>query len=332
MLDCNFKIDILMATYNGEKYIGKQIDSILRQTYDNWNLLIRDDGSTDATTSIISEYKRRNPEKIVIIEDDEGNLGVTGNFKRLLLSSQSDYVMFCDQDDIWDSSKVYQEINMMKEKEKEFGLIPILVFSDLKGIDGNDKILFESFRKKNGFSSDSCRLSRMLYENVATGCTMLINCPLKKLLYNIPDAVRVHDHWAILICLLNEGQAVYLNQATVLYRQHEGNVIGDNSTSALTKICKILSFRKYREGKERTIAYYRKIEEQINLLYQQNFSPEERTEKESIKLCFTLANIWKQTCWKRITILKRNNCFQNSFYTNMLMLCYYFRWGKQANK
>ena len=101
----NKKIDILMATYNGEKYLVEQLDSIINQTYRNWNLLIRDDNSTDKTLEIIQNYHKKD-KRIKILKDNKGNLGIVRNFEELLKSSESEFIMFSDQDDIWVENKL----------------------------------------------------------------------------------------------------------------------------------------------------------------------------------------------------------------------------------
>ena len=98
------KIDILMATYNGEKYTVELIDSIINHTYKNWNLLIRDDNSTDRTLEIIKNYQKKDA-RIRILDNNKVNLGIVKNFEKLLKISESELIMFSDQDDIWKKGK-----------------------------------------------------------------------------------------------------------------------------------------------------------------------------------------------------------------------------------
>ena len=100
------KVDILLATYNGERFLQKQIDSILQQTYSNFTIYIRDDGSKDGTIKIIKDYAQKYPNKILFIEDILGNLGVTQNFNELMKYSSANYIAFSDQDDIWLPQKI----------------------------------------------------------------------------------------------------------------------------------------------------------------------------------------------------------------------------------
>jgi glycosyltransferase involved in cell wall biosynthesis len=86
-------IDILLATYNGEAYLRQQIDSILAQTFQKWHLIIRDDGSCDNTRNICTEYVERYPDRIQMLEDNLGNLGIHKNFETLLKSATNEYII-----------------------------------------------------------------------------------------------------------------------------------------------------------------------------------------------------------------------------------------------
>ena len=100
-----YRVEILMATYNGEKYLSEQIESIISQSYENWRLLIRDDNSKDNTVSIIEKYEKED-NRIRLLRDRKGNLGFIKNFEELLVQSQEDFIMFCDQDDYWEKDKI----------------------------------------------------------------------------------------------------------------------------------------------------------------------------------------------------------------------------------
>ena len=103
------KIEILMATYNGETYIREQIDSIINQTYKNWILLVRDDNSKDNTVSIIEEYEKKDS-RIRLLRDKKGNLGFVRNFEELMANSLEDFIMFSDQDDYWIENRIEKYI------------------------------------------------------------------------------------------------------------------------------------------------------------------------------------------------------------------------------
>ncbi|MCX6660415.1 MAG: glycosyltransferase [Candidatus Bathyarchaeota archaeon] len=139
------QIDVLLATYNGEKYLREQIDSILSQTYKNWNLLVRDDGSSDNTIRIIESYRDLVPDRIVVLKDDLGNLGVIRNFSKLLGYSHSDYIMLSDQDDMWLPRKIELTYKKMQDLVKKYGDdVPLLVYTDWKVVDVNLSVISNS--------------------------------------------------------------------------------------------------------------------------------------------------------------------------------------------
>ena len=107
------KIDILLATYNGSKYLHEQLDSILSQSYENINVIIRDDGSSDNTVMIIKEYEQKD-NRVKLLSDNLGNLGFVRNFEELMKNSTSEYLMFSDQDDIWYIIKLKLHIHESK--------------------------------------------------------------------------------------------------------------------------------------------------------------------------------------------------------------------------
>ena len=125
------QVAILMATYNGAQYLPVQLDSILNQDFEDWQLLISDDGSTDGTLNILADYQKRYPEKIRILEKEIPTGSAKKNF--MFLTRQADdfpYVMYCDQDDFWRSEKVRVTLKKMKETESGNTAIPCLVHTD----------------------------------------------------------------------------------------------------------------------------------------------------------------------------------------------------------
>jgi glycosyltransferase involved in cell wall biosynthesis len=219
-------IDILLATYNGEKFLNEQIDSILSQSCKDWQLLIRDDGSTDATVQIINSYIKQYPDKIKLIEDNLGNLGVGHNFEKLLEHSKSEYIMFCDQDDVWLPEKIKLTLDKMKEAEISHPDIPILIFTDLKVVDENFKIIAESLWSYHKIDpTEGGLFKNMLYRNIVTGCTVMINKKAKEIVLPIPEYVQMHDWW-VAMNTAKYGRIFHIPAATVLYRQHSGNVVG----------------------------------------------------------------------------------------------------------
>lgn len=220
-------IEILLSTYNGEQYLADQIDSILAQNYRNWRLLIRDDGSTDNTLVILKSYHKKYPDKIIIFEDNMGNLGVTKSFSLLVSKSDSDYVAFCDQDDVWLPDKLHLTYQKIKEVEK--GVIPgtpIMVFSDLTVVDKDLNVISESLWDYQKLDPKiSKNLYSILAQNIVSGCTILMNRNAKKISFPIPTNLFSHDHW-VAINTCKYGVNVYVEKPLIMYRQHGVNEIG----------------------------------------------------------------------------------------------------------
>ena len=222
-------IDILLSTYNGEHFLKKQIDSILSQSYTEWRLLIRDDASSDATLSILKNYQREYPQKITLLSDNiDTNLGVIKSFEYLLNKSDSKYIMFCDQDDIWLPNKIEVTLDAIKELESIHSTeTPIAIHSDLILIDENDKILHNSFWQFANINPKllNTNIKFLAISNSATGCTIMINQALKKLILPFPSKVYMHDMLiALTACRYGILHPIY--QPTMLYRQHGNNTIG----------------------------------------------------------------------------------------------------------
>ncbi len=223
----NPRIDILLASYNGEQFIGEQIQSLLEQTYSHWRLLIRDDGSADNTLAVIRDYSKKYPEKIAVIEDDQQRLGACRNFAKLLERSTADYIMFCDQDDVWLPNKVQLTLEKMKNMEKRHGdALPLLVYTDMKVVDEQLQVISNSYWKHQAFNPKSGTvLNRLLVSNVVIGCTMMVNRKLKELSLPFPQNVLMHDWWLALVSAAF-GKNEYSPEAPILYRQHQSNVAG----------------------------------------------------------------------------------------------------------
>ena len=226
-------IDILMATYNGEKYIEEQINSILSQTYSSWKLYIRDDGSTDNTVDILKKFKHQYPKKIILVKDQHTGLGAKMNFAELLKYSTSEYCMFSDQDDVWLDNKISLCLNKMKEAEKKYGKsTPILVNTDLKVVNEDGNIINDSFWKYQQLNGECIDINKLIVENNVTGCTMFMNKSLVKYSLNIPNECVMHDWWIALIASAI-GKRVIVNEGTILYRQHGNNEVGAKDAKSL---------------------------------------------------------------------------------------------------
>ena len=219
-------IDILMATYNGEHFIKGQIDSILSQTNTNWKLKIRDDGSKDNTLSILKEYQSKYPDKIEIVEDNKGNVGVINNYSILLSRANADYTMFCDQDDVWLPFKIEITLKKMQVIEKLNPDKPVLVHTDMKVVDSNLNVISESFFKFQRLNPNIKKVNSLVIQNNVTGCTSMFNKKLKgRIKLPLSEHVIMHD-WYIALNAAVFGVIEHIPQVTMLYRQHGSNSVG----------------------------------------------------------------------------------------------------------
>lgn len=222
-------IQILLATYNGARFLAEQIASIQAQTFGNWRLLVRDDGSTDDTREILRARAARD-ERIEVLSDGRGNLGVLGNFAALAaaaLDRPARYVAFADQDDVWHPQKLAWQLEHIRATEQKAAAeTPIAVHTDLAVVDGQLQPLHPSFLRYQGLWHEAEEpLRTLVVQNFVTGCTLLINRPLLELAVPIPPEALVHDWW-LALCAAAAGHLEFLPQATVSYRQHGGNTIG----------------------------------------------------------------------------------------------------------
>jgi glycosyltransferase involved in cell wall biosynthesis len=213
------KIEVLLSTYNGEKFVRDQIASIQSQTVDSVFINIRDDGSTDRTIDIVRSYSLDNDN----IEIDENkNVGVVGSFFHLLYSTgkDSEFVAFSDQDDVWHKDKLEIAVRRLAKVKPS---VPAMYCCRTRLVDENLKFL--------GYGHGLPRpasLGNAILQNIATGCTIVLNRSavdiLCKYCPNI-DKVLMHDWWIYLVisCF---GEVIFDDNAHIDYRQHGGNVVG----------------------------------------------------------------------------------------------------------
>lgn len=237
-------IDILLATYNGEKYIGQQIDSIRCQTYGDWQLLIHDDGSSDNTISIVKELSLKDS-RIRLIEDGVVHLGVAKNFIHLLQYSTSPFVMFCDQDDVWLPTKVSDQLDAMLECEGCHVNTPIVVHSDLLVVDSDLNLISNSFWKYSNINIQQRDFNFLGVKNIVTGCAMMLNRRAIDCSLPFKPETRMHDAWIVLNVLKSGGQLVSMETPTIKYRQHDNNVVGavvkgNIFRNKILKICTVI--------------------------------------------------------------------------------------------
>lgn len=219
-------VDILLATFNSEKYLEEQIDSILLQTYKDWKLIIRDDNSTDRTLDIFNKYISLYPDKISIVKDNIKCGSAKNNFLQLLSYAENDYVMFCDHDDYWLKNKIEISVNKLIEGEKRFNKsTPLVVFTKYFITDSQLNQIKESNSYSNKTLKSITSFNRLLVQNYLNGCTMIFNKSLYSAIGNVIEDALMHDWWVALYASAF-GKILFANVPTIKYRQHENNCVG----------------------------------------------------------------------------------------------------------
>ena len=228
-----------MSTYNGEKFIADQIESIQKQTYTDWNLIIRDDGSSDRTCEIVEDFVSKD-NRIKLIRAE--NVGVIKSFHELVTdNNNADFYFFADQDDYWLPEKLSV---MLEETKKHDNSKPVMYYTDLKVTDRNLNVTSESMIRSQSDHANT-KLVQELTENTVTGGASMINHELTQLWQSTNDII-MHD-WYLAIVAAALGELVYIDQPTHLYRQHDSNVLGARTLSKRIKkwIHPNLWFEKY---------------------------------------------------------------------------------------
>lgn len=238
------KLKILLATYNGEKFIQEQIDSLLNQTYSDFLIIIQDDFSTDKTFEILQRYSKKYPNKIFVSQNRKNSGSAKNNFISMIIGTEGDYFMLCDQDDIWKDFKVEFSIDKLKEAENLYGKdTPILIHTNAEVVDENLEILSSSLEYRLNLDCKKNKLNNYLSQNNITGCTTIFNKSVKNKIGQVPEFFLMHDWWLGLITSAF-GIITYYDQATISYRQHGENSIGaQNTKNNMYKIKNFLDFQ-----------------------------------------------------------------------------------------
>lgn len=213
------RVAVLLATYNGERYLGEQLNSLLAQTFTNFTIHVSDDASQDDTAALLDAYALRFPDKFVI-HNNLKRLGAKDNFFFLLSRVEADRYFFSDQDDVWYPEKMERLLKKMGVKE-----MPYLVHCDLEVVDESLKPLYPSFWARMGIKPEEPHpLAKLLRYDAVTGCALLFNCALRErvLATGFPT---MHDQWLGLTAAIFGGIGL-VREPLVRYRQHAQNVIG----------------------------------------------------------------------------------------------------------
>ncbi len=221
----NARVQILLSTWNGERWLPELLASLEKQTFQDWQLLVRDDGSTDQTLRILLKWQAAHPDKLAGLLLDGSHLGSKLSFSRLVEASTAPCLLFCDQDDVWFPEKVELQYTALRRLEGQYGeATPLLVHSDLVVVDEERAIQAVSFWDYRAFEVAQ-RKQAYLLNNVVTGCATAFNRAAAELAFPVPVYALEHDRWLALVCAWF-GQIQALPHPLLLYRQHDENAIG----------------------------------------------------------------------------------------------------------
>ena len=232
---------VILCTYNGEKYLEKQIRSIMEQDREDFCLLYSDDGSTDSTKAILQSMQEKYGKRMMAFPRPMKTGSPAKHFLSILSSlakgeveiDNLEYIFLADQDDDWFPDKLSKTISAIGEEERKFGeSLPILCHTDCSLVNARGELLAKSYRRYQKLPGASYRFSRLLLQNHVTGASVGINKALLQYCKEIPEQVKMHDHWLALLanCF---GEIQYLPYATYAYRQHGENVLGAKKASIL---------------------------------------------------------------------------------------------------
>jgi glycosyltransferase involved in cell wall biosynthesis len=227
-------VSIVLATYNASSYLQQQLDSLAGQSHLPVELIVGDDGSLDETRLIVEAFARTSPFVVHWVHPCKEPLGACQNFARLLELAHGEYLMFCDQDDIWLEDKIRITLEEMQRLEAMYTReTPCLVYTDLAVISADAQEIAPSFWRYQRFKpQQGGPLQVVVAQNVVTGCTTMVNRTAQKLVVPMPrHGPLMHDWWFTLAVSAFGGQVRGLDRPTVLYRQHSHNTVGARSWS-----------------------------------------------------------------------------------------------------
>ena len=305
------KILILLSTYNGERYLKEQLNSLFSQSYQDFKLIVRDDGSTDRTKEILNSYN-------VELLDSSVNLGVKKSFETLLNYAyenfEAKYFMFCDQDDVWNNNKIEKTLKKMQELEKLYGEeMPLLVHTDLEVVNEKLETLNNSMWESEHINPRANTLNKLLIHNTVTGCTMMINRTLaSKSLFISPKAI-MHDWWMGLVAA-TFGKIGFIKEPTMKYRQHDKNDTGAKNYNYSNIAAKIIELFFDNKSKKMFIIK--------NIIQAKEFLEEykEELDEESKTMLEDLSIIKEKPYLQRVNIILKYRLFKYGIIRNIGLL------------
>lgn len=264
------KVAIVMSTYNGEKYLEEQLQSLFDQTYKNIQIYVRDDGSSDDTINILRKYEKKDNIQVIYGK----NIGVTKSFLsalKIAYDNKNDYFAFCDQDDKWHKDKIERALNLIQQKENP--TIPTMYFSEVNFCDEN-----MNFIKKSSVGDSKLSFRNSLVDGAGYGMTSVYNkIMIKAILESDYNKVAQHDIWPYMIAS-GFGNIIYDSRATNEYRR-TGNNVSPSGKSFFPLL--VFRIKHFLTGDDSYL-----IKKQI-LLYKSNFFDKLKNEDKKLLNLFS---------------------------------------------
>lgn len=306
------KIDILLATYNGEKYLNEQLESIFQQDFQDFRVVIRDDGSTDHTLDIITKWKDLFPQKIDFVQDDFKNLGPTQNFNQLLRYAQAPYICFCDQDDKWLPQKLSKQLEFIQSIEERQADKGVMIFCDLIICDEQMEIICTSLIEKDRLKTHAISPNRLLMQNVPYGCATMINRNLLSQIMPIDERALLHDHWMAIISSLL-GEIKFLDEALIYHRIHQKNASraeSEHRKEASKSLSKKINNQNFHNYLFKQVAQAEAILDHLH----------PQLDQKQINLLQAFIQLRSRSGLSRKWIIVKNRFFKNTIYHTIKLI------------
>jgi glycosyltransferase involved in cell wall biosynthesis len=293
------KVAILLATFQGHRYLEEQLHSFLDQSHQNWELWVSDDGSSDQTLAILDDFKNKLAKNHMSIQFGPQK-GFAANFLSLTCHDDilADYYAYSDQDDVWEKEKLARALSWLESVPDD---IPALYCGRTRLVDKHKNVIGLSplFDKPPNFAN-------ALVQNIGGGNTMIFNNVARKLLQATGECIPVitHDWWAYILISGCGGKVFYDSTPMLIYRQHENNLVGMNSSwSDRLKRLRMLLQGRFKEWNDANIIALESIEYRL--------IPENRSILEQ----FAAAR--RKSLLPRLIHLKRSGIYRQTLLGNL---------------
>ena len=305
---------VLLAACNGSRHLPGLLASLRNQTDPDFTVLMQDDGSTDDTPVLLKEIALQDP-RFTFGSEQGMHLGAAGNFISLLRQAKAEYILFCDQDDLWEENKIQILKQSMADLEAEYGKdTPLLVHSDCSLISEDGDLIGESFFRHQGWDPEALTLAPLLVQNNVTGCTLIMNAPLRKLIAEHARAKELFMHdWFIALTAAAFGRIGFVNRPLTRYRQHGENAIGASSKNLISR--GLAALRNRGDARKRVLLTYTHTMV-FSRLYGDSLPPEARTLIDAYLATRRMGKL------RRVWTVRRLGCVMQSPVTRLGQLLF----------